>query len=89
MQKFIIPIAFLLACLGACDDRIQPMQDERSQQIKIERQQRELAEKRADESQKSRDWWEAIASVLGAASILFLIIGACLGSSGRNHVPRD
>jgi hypothetical protein len=89
-MKKLIPFILMTSALVSCDDGPQQrIQQEQTHQIEIERQQRIVAQQQAHEDQQSRNLWQSIAFALGIASVAFLGIGACLGSSARKHVQRD
>jgi len=89
-MKILTPVMLMTAALVSCDDgSLQRIQQDEIRQIQVERQQRIAAQRQAREDQHSRNLWQSIAFVLGIASVVFLGIGACLGSAGRKNVPRD
>jgi len=85
MKQIILVILWCLALVGCRDQsQNQLQQNQTARQVETERQEKALAEKHAEESEQRRTWWQSIASILGVASVVLLIVGIILGSKAKN-----
>jgi len=63
--------------------------DDRQNRIDEEIQRRVEAEQKLIAQEHKADGWCVVAFVLGIGCIMFLIVGAALGSKGRQHAEED
>ena len=89
LKHLVLKCLIILVMVTSTADGWPWSSDDKQQRIEEEVHRRVQAEQKLMVQEHKADGWQGVAFILGIGCIGFLIIGAALGSKGRQHAEKE
>jgi len=89
LKRFALKCGIILCIITSTADGWPWSNDDKQHRIDEEVQRRVEAEQKLTVQEHKTDGWCVVAFILGIGCLMFLVIGAALGSKGRAHAEEE